>query len=242
MRTISRRFEAAATAVVEASRRLEAAADSGVHPSERQYQSLQGLLERLRTLDERGTATAPRSVAHGDVGKLGDQAIRAFAELSAAAAGLGLAEASLELEDLTLPMALWTARQGGEIRTLAPVVNALARLANTLRDPETLGQLFQLTGSLQTAVAAQAPGFEERNDPQHPWRLLVTNRAIIATRSHRPELIEEAYRHLAETLPEAASRFFAEGMQQMELLNYPQVVRRVVEKYHRLWSQPRTLH
>jgi hypothetical protein len=68
------------------------------------------------------------------------------------------------------------------------------------------------------------------------------NRAIIATRSHQADLIEKAYNDLVQALPEEAPRFFEEGMQQMELLNYPQVVRQVVEKYYTLWGQPRTLH
>ncbi len=36
--------------------------------------------------------------------------------------------------------------------------------------------------------------------------------------------------------------FFEEEKQQMELLNNSQVVIRVVDSYHRLWSQTRALH
>lgn len=68
------------------------------------------------------------------------------------------------------------------------------------------------------------------------------NQAIIATRSHQAELIDEAYQVLVEALPEEALRFFEEGMQQMEALNYPEVARQVVEKYYNLWNIPKTLH
>ena len=82
----------------------------------------------------------------------------------------------------------------------------------------------------------------EKGNPGRPWRLLTMNQAIIATRSHRPALIDEAYRLLIEALPEEAPRFFEEGMQQMEALNYPQAVRRVVARYYELLHTPRTLH
>jgi hypothetical protein len=47
---------------------------------------------------------------------------------------------------------------------------------------------------------------------------------------------------LTASLPEDAPRFFTEGMQQMEALNYPEPVREVMEKYHRQWTVNRALH
>ncbi|MEW8206798.1 MAG: hypothetical protein AB2746_11800, partial [Candidatus Thiodiazotropha taylori] len=73
-------------------------------------------------------------------------------------------------------------------------------------------------------------------------RSLLINQASIATRSHRPGLIERAYEIPDEYIPEEAPAFFKEGMSQMDALNYPQQVREVVEKYYNLWSSPRTLH
>jgi hypothetical protein len=68
------------------------------------------------------------------------------------------------------------------------------------------------------------------------------NQAIIATRSYRPELIEEAYQTLCRLLPNQAPDFFREGMEQMDALDYPQQIKEVVEKYYNIWSHPRTLH
>ncbi len=50
--------------------------------------------------------------------------------------------------------------------------------------------------------------------------------------------LEQAFAQLLED----ATRFFSEGMQQMEALNYPPHVRKVMEKYHREWPVNRSLH
>jgi hypothetical protein len=72
--------------------------------------------------------------------------------------------------------------------------------------------------------------------------VLLLNQSIIATRSHNPELMEQAFATLTGKLPEDAARFFSEGMQQMDALNYPEHVRKVMEKYHRQWTVNRALH
>jgi hypothetical protein len=45
-----------------------------------------------------------------------------------------------------------------------------------------------------------------------------------------------------QRLPEGASRFFSEGMEQMEALDYPPHARKVVEKYHSQWPVDPSLH
>jgi hypothetical protein len=54
--------------------------------------------------------------------------------------------------------------------------------------------------------------------------------------------MDQAFSVLTHYLPEDAARFFTEGMQQMEALDYPSHVRRVMEKYHRQWTVNRSLH
>lgn len=205
-------------------------------------QAMLRLFELLQLLERHASANQALDEREVDLNELGDYAIQMLSDLSSAAGSLQLEAQSKQLEDLTLPMALWIARHGGELRTLEPVVNALARLANTLRDSGTLGDLYQLTVELQAAVDDPTRQDLEKSNPGRPWRLLLMNQAIIATRSHDTALIDEAYQRLVEILPEEAPRFFQEGMQQMELLDYPRVVRQVVEKYYNLWSLPRTIH
>ena len=52
----------------------------------------------------------------------------------------------------------------------------------------------------------------------------------------------EAYTELANNLPQDARQFFHEGMQQMDIIGYPEHVREVVAKFERLWGADSTLH
>ncbi|MEJ2590732.1 MAG: hypothetical protein P8178_04890 [Candidatus Thiodiazotropha sp.] len=240
--TISRQFETAAATVVAASRTAGSAAADADHSPTLLEQAMRRLLDLLSLVEKRAGSPEDLSRHEVDIDELGDYAIHLLSDLSSAGGALGLDDASRKLEDLTLPMALWIVRHDGGLRSLEPVVNALARLANTLREPSQLAQLYQLAAELHRGVDAQVRMDLEKGNPGRPWRLLTMNQAIIATRSHRPELIDEAYQALTEALPEEAPRFFEEGMQQMEALNYPQAVRQVVARYYDLWHTPRTLH
>ena len=90
-----------------------------------------------------------------------------------------------------------------------------------------------------TNPICEAPAVD---DPSDPWRLLLINRAIVATRSHNPELIESAFDAVLESLPGDAPKFFAEGMEQMTILDYPDDVREVVRRYYLAHAVPRRLH
>lgn len=240
--TICRQFESAATAVVRASRESGRDAEEADHSPAMLEQAMRRLLELLKLVESHGGSEKRLAEYDVDVNELGDYAIQLLADLSSVAGSLSMPAESQALEDLSLPMALWIARHRGELRSLEPVVNALARLANTQREPSMLAQLYELAAELHRAADDWVRKDLERTNPGRPWRLLLMNQAIIATRSHQPGLIDEAYQILADALPEEAPRFFEEGMQQMAALNYPQAVRQVVEKYFELWSLPRTLH
>ena len=82
----------------------------------------------------------------------------------------------------------------------------------------------------------------EKMNLGRPWRVLLLNNSIVATRSHDTDLMEAAFAILTSQLPEDATRFFSEGMEQMEALDYPPHVRQVMEKYHREWPVNRSLH
>ncbi len=139
-------------------------------------------------------------------------------------------------------MALWVARHDGQIDTLEPVVDALALLANTIRTPQTLETLSAEIGRIVAAVAPVISRDLEKINPGRPWRVLLLNYSIVATRSHNTAMMEQAFAVLTRHLPEDAGRFFSEGMQQMDALDYPEPVRKVMAKYHRQWSMDRSLH
>ena len=140
------------------------------------------------------------------------------------------------------PLALWVGRHGGQLQHLETVVNALARHANILTDPPELASLTQDIGEIIQAVAPEIQRDMDSTYPDRPWRVLLLNYGIVATRSHDPELMEDSFQALVHNIPSDAPNFFREGMQQMEELDYPEHVRRVMRKYHEQWPDARALH
>ncbi|MEW7995298.1 MAG: hypothetical protein G8D81_04115 [gamma proteobacterium symbiont of Clathrolucina costata] len=238
---IGQRFDAIAPAVVSAGK--QAGVEDPDHSPSALQQAMHRLMELLEILSEqvdRARESPPPSL--NELSELGDYGIQLLVDFSTVAAGLKMPQESEEMEDLTLPMALWLIRHNGELRTLEPVINSLARLANRFREPSQLRQLYELSMELIKALEPTMQQEPVRLEKTQPWSILLMNQAIIATRSYQPELIEEAYQTLCRLLPDQAPNFFREGMEQMDALNYPQQVREVVEKYYNLWGQPRTLH
>lgn len=197
---------------------------------------------RATDSDRRGKTHAPRGARAPDITELGEYSIGLLLELEHWLQRLQLDESLPRLAEVQLALALWIARQGGELLTLEPVVDALAQFANRTLDPEQLRELFDYMGEIVEAVAPAIRQDLEKTHPGRPWRVLHLNRAIVATRSHDPAAIQEAYDRLAELLPEDAPRFFAEGMEQMEALDYPPHVRSLVESYYQDWNRKHRLH
>jgi hypothetical protein len=149
---------------------------------------------------------------------------------------------SRDLTRLAIPISLWAARQGGAINKLELVVNSLAAWANELQDTVQIGDLARVIREIIDATSGPVRRDLEQDNPMRPWRILNLNYGIVATRSHDPELMEEAFSVLVENLPQDARAFFREGMQQMKIIKYPPEVREVVERYHRIWGSGNTLH
>lgn len=208
--------------------------------------ALQDLLDSLRRLDdEEPPAEYPNRNPHAgvkDIHTLGDYGIDMLGQLAALAGRLHQPQRVRGIEELALPLACWIARRGGELGDLGPVVNGAASVANSLKQPGDLGRLYGLLTEVVNAVNPQISQDTESTDPTRPWGILLLNRAIVATRSHQPALMEEAFEALVEHLPDAAPGFFREGMEQMEALNYPTRVRVVVKSYYEQWCGQRILH
>ena len=151
-------------------------------------------------------------------------------------------EAVTGLQEMTVVFALWLARHGGELLTLEPVVDGLAYFANATQNPEELEQLYEVMDAILKSVTPAIRIDLEKTNPGRPWRILNLNLAIVATRTHQPALMEQAFKDFVESLPEEAPKFFSEGMEQMDLLNYPAHVREVMDKYYQQWSVKHALH
>lgn len=175
-----------------------------------------------------------------ELSTLGEFGLQRLEELSQAAAALDQPGHAAELSLMALPFALWIARHGGELRHLAPVVDALAAEANRRPRGDAMKALYGLCCELVEAASPRAQSGEPAG--LHPWRLLLLNRAIVATRSESPELMEAAFDAVVEQLPLDAQRFFAEGMEQMAIIDYPDQVREVMRRYFLVHSSTRRLH
>lgn len=147
-----------------------------------------------------------------------------------------------DIDNLSLPLAIWMVQQGEEIKNLPPVVNALAALANKLKGPDEMAQLYDITHRIVEAVSPTVIENDDPTDPMRPWRVLLLNRAIVATRSHQEKLMEPAFDSIVEMLPVDAAGFFEQGMKQMDVVGYPDNVREVMNRYYLMHSVSHTLH
>ena len=193
-----------------------------------------------RQADDGSGASAGKSAE--DITELGEYAMHLQDSLAGQASHSGDDSQRAILATLAVEFALWIADHGGRIDTLEPVVDGLAMIANSTMAPAELESLSMIMGRITDAVAPLIREDLEKINPGRPWRVLLLNRGIVATRSHNTRAMEEAFAVLTRHLPEDAARFFTEGMQQMDALNYPSHVREVMEKYHRQWTLNRSLH
>ncbi len=238
--TIEEGLHSAATALIEAYEEAAQPPELRTATPEILVESMLRLLSVLRQKD--GMSAEQDDLETRDINALGNYGIRLLADLTAWSAALKQQSAADTLRELTYAFALWTARQEAEISDLQPVVDALAFVANRVKSSNALEDLYQAASDLQNAVDPALSQDFDRSNPGRPWRLLVLNRAIIATRRHQPLLMEAAFQALTELLPEDAENFFREGMEQMDVLDYPERVRMVMEKYYQLWCAPKNLH
>ena len=151
-------------------------------------------------------------------------------------------EQNRELIRLSVPVSLWIARHGGKLSQIDMPVNSLAEYANEVVEPHMLADLTVVMREVLDACDDEIRRDVEQTNMMRPWRILNLNYGIVATRSHQPELIEQAYDALAKNLPQDARQFFKEGLQQMDIIGYPDEVREVVERYNNMWGSESSLH
>ncbi len=136
-----------------------------------------------------------------------------------------------EIEQISLVIARWTISYNGTINYLEPVVNAIAQLANLLQDKESLLALSELIAEIVDHCSIELKKDEDDEEAMRPWRLLHVNRGIVATRTHDLDVMRKAFDEFLIYLPQEAQGFFAEGMKEMDALDYPPHVRKVMEFY-----------
>lgn len=147
---------------------------------------------------------------------------------------LDLTHKRKEVEQISLVFARWTISYNGTINYLEPVVNAIAQLANLMQEREALLVLSDLIAEIVDHCSLELKKDQHDEEDSRPWRLLHVNRGIVATRSHDLEVMKQAFDEFLVYLPQEATGFFAEGMKEMEELDYPPHVRKVMEFYYHL--------
>ena len=227
------------SAVAEHMSELAAKKGDGETPE----QLLSGLEQAIDVM-ERADADASGGkpvLSAGEISEIGDFALElleSIVDRVEAASG----RQSRDLARLSIPICLWIARQGGSINKLELAVNSLAAWANELQDTLQIADLATVIREIIDAASDPIRRDLEQDNPMRPWRIINLNYGIVATRSHDPRLMDEAFSVLVANLPQDARAFFREGMQQMEAVGYPDEVREVVEKYDRMWGAGDTLH
>jgi hypothetical protein len=210
--------------------------------------SLSGFVQLLDAVrageaDSRGeSAQLLRAVTGAEPDALLDHGLDLLRQLAAVAAELGQKELARAIEVLAVPFACWMLRRDGELSQPDSVVNALATLANRLDDPDELAELYGMMAEIADGISPDLILGMDPTNPTDPWLLLTVNRGIVATRSHQPALMTEAFDAIVEQLPDHAPHFFREGMGQMEAMDYPPQVREVMQQYYEHWCSGQRLH
>ena len=146
-----------------------------------------------------------------------------------------------ELEIVTFAFALWSARNLDYIAVLDPVVDAVSGYANRQSDSHAMISFSSLICEVMDAVDNEIKTDKDNKNPERPWRLLNFNYAIVATRSLDPQLMEQAFDQISQRFPDEAPTFFKEGIEQMGVVDYPEHVRIVMERYFQVTNNP-TFH
>jgi hypothetical protein len=221
---------------------LSAAAESGDRNSPQLLMAMHRSIDIMQRLEADRQSKSTEPLAGDEVSQIGGYVLSLLDELVAKAASRGLKQSIRALQRLSIPVAQWIAEHGGRISTLDIVVNAYAGYANEIRQQDKLQQISDSIEIVVHAVADDIRQDLESGNSFYPWRVLNLNWGIVATRSHDLKTMQRVFDQLIENIPYDVRGFFREGMQQMEVIAYPEHVRAMMEKYNRLVGNAESLH
>jgi len=207
--------------------------------SQSQTDALRLAVEKLGTILENPDPINQQVDSVSDTGKLGLQTLSEYIQLDMRYLQ-GANQENLNL--YSSAFCFWIVRQEGTILALDLAVNSLAYIANRVQDPDTLGWLSDEIGRVIEAVPDSLRHSSTSSLESEPWQVLNLNRSIIATRSHDTERMQEAFEKLITLLPNDACHFFKQGMEQMDIVGYPDPVRQIMLQYYTRSCEPQQLH
>jgi hypothetical protein len=202
------------------------------------------LVEALDTLacQVHGPAPAPGTAPGPGLERVGDHVIDLIQRLADRAEREQAGAEARQLRGLLLATACCVVRSGGELSHLQPVASAAAEHASLAEDPAQFLALFHVTDDIARGLSGRFSGSAPGSARFQAWRVLLINRAIIATRTLEPRLMESAFEALVDELPADAPTFFQQGMQQMDRHDFPPQVRAVMQRYHDARGPGERLH
>ena len=137
---------------------------------------------------------------------------------------------------LAISTGIWVAERQGEINELELIVSGIATFANQTVDKHELEELYEISLKILYAVDKFHKADLDKSNPNRPWRLLLLNHCIIATRSDNGDIARMAFDQLVHYLPEEAKDFFEMGMQKVNAGKYSFHSRSVMKAYYEMFS------
>jgi len=200
-------------------------------------ESMKHFFNILATIDH----PTDEGVAIDEMDDLANHGLRLLQELCQWSQKLDCDASYYQFQQLSLPVAVWGAQHGLKLNEIEIIVNAVSHIANHTQDTRYLSKLAEIVESIIESVSPDIQRDLDKSNQSRPWRVLNLNHGIIATRCLDPKRMEAVFEQLIYRLPDDAAGFFAEGMQQMDIIDYPQHVRSVMQTYYQLTNKP-TLH
>jgi hypothetical protein len=235
--------------LVELGDEIQRAFDESAFPSDPPPQvlltALDRLLDTLRTADKdtpEESARALRDITGSEPENLLDHGLRLLSELAYTALQLNLPQHAYAIEQLSLPLCCWILRRGGELLHAELVINAAAKLTNSLNTPDQAAELYAIMNEIMDGIGLERALEWEITNPARPWRALLVSRALVATHSQQLRLMEDAFDAVVEHLPEEAPDVFREGMGLVESDSHPEQVRELMQRYFERWCSGQRLH
>lgn len=136
-----------------------------------------------------------------------------------------------EIEQVSLVIARWAIRHEARIDDLLAVANAVARLAESMRERAALLALSELLTEIVEHCAPEFKQDQADDDESLAWRELHVSRGKIAIASRDPETIKRAFQEFLLYLPQEAPAYLAARMKEAEAREYPARVRELIAYY-----------
>jgi hypothetical protein len=193
-------------------------------------QALDQFFDVTATINQQAAENQP--ITYTEATEIGEHGFVLLLKLIDLMEKLDLPQKRQEIEQISVIFARWIMQYGGKLNHIEPIVNAFAQNANNLQDKKSLVALVELMGMVIDASADEIRHDLDSSSLYRPWRLLHINRGIVATRTNDVSIMKKVFDEMILYLPQDAATFFSEGMQEMETLDYPPNVRKVIEQYY----------